>query len=973
MTPFLKQVALRYAGLPDAADRMFVFPNRRSIKFFEMYFAQARADASPDTPYLMLNTCTVNEFFQKAADLKASDRISLLVELYECYRKLDKTGETLDDFIFWGDIILSDFDDVDKYLVNPDGLYTNITDLKAMEDDCSYMTQEQKDAINRLAGHFNPGKWKRKPGVQQNFLTVWQILLPLYKDFRERLGVKGMAYEGMVYRTLADRLKEESVADILSAAFPAATGFVFIGLNALNECEKAVMSKMHDARLAEFCWDFQGPMISDKANAASHFMASNIECFGQDFEPEAGDARLKPCVHVISVPSATGQAKLLPSILEGVSEDERTLDFAVVLPDETMLDPVLDSIPPFVGTINVTMGYPLVSSSFYAFMRDALAMQMHMRLKGGEWHFYHKQVHALFTSGVLKSVLTKEEKDKAAAIRKEAKYYIPESDFGDSALFRLLFRPVAINLAAADAGQISALAGWQLELVRALVMRSGPDDTLLTECAFRYYRAVNVLKDKGLAILPQTWAHLVAQAAAALTVPFEGEPLGGMQVMGPLETRALDFKRVVILSSSEGTFPRRSVSSSFIPPELRKAFGLPTYEYQDAVWAYYFYRLISRAGHVWMIHDSRPDATSGGEESRYIKQLRYLYPDECILDEAVAGAGVDCMVDDGAISKTPEDIDRIRNGVFSASSLQTYITCPMRFYYSFIKRLRVEDEVKETLDRGLLGDVCHDTLWALYCSEEQMLSDSAFDKRGEKLKWENVPHMDMITRGYLESWLAREDLVRRKVVSVVKQKLHTIEVTGRDLVSVDIAVRFVMKVMEADIEMIKKNGPFRILGLEKEYKNRRICGHSFKGYVDRIDCFGDDSVRVVDYKSGSDSQDVLAVDDTGKLVKQLFNPSEVHGVKAALQFHIYDKFVGMDPAFEGRKVYNSMYAMSGLFLSEVAANPVSEEFTQTVDEELSELFAKMEDPDVPFSMTENTASCKYCDFKLLCGRVKKDN
>lgn len=971
MTPFLKQVAIHYAGIPDAADRMFVFPNRRSIKFFEMYFGQARAEVFPDTPYLMLNTCTVNEFFQKASGLKASDKISLLVELYECYSKLDKTGESLDDFIFWGDIILSDFDDVDKYLVNPDGLYSNISDLKGMEDDCSYMTQEQKAAIAKLAGHFNPGKWNRKPGVQQNFLTVWQILLPLYRSFVERLSAKGMAYEGMVYRALAERLKDESVADILSEAFRAVNGYVFVGLNALNECEKTVLSRMHDAHLAEFCWDFQGAMIADKANAASHFMDDNIARFGQDLKPLPED-RTKSAVHVVSVPSAIGQAKLLPSILEEVPEGERTLDFAVVLPDETMLDPVLDSIPDSVGTVNVTMGYPLVSSSFYAFMRDALSMQMHMRLKGGEWHFYHKQVHALFTSGILKSLLTDEEKKTAVAIRKDAKYYIPESDFGDSALLRLLFKPVAKDMASADAGQVRELAAWQLDLVRALVMRSGSDDPLMTECAFRYYRAVNVLKEKNLKILPQTWAHLVAQAAAALSVPFEGEPLGGMQVMGPLETRALDFKRVVILSSSEGAFPRRSVSSSFVPPELRKAFGLPTYEYQDAVWAYYFYRLISRAEHVWMIYDSRPDATSGGEESRYIKQLRYLYPDECVFDEAVAGADVDCTVADGDIPKTEADLARIRNGVFSASSLQQYVCCPMKFYYSFVRNLKVEDEVKETLDRGLLGDVCHDTLWALYCSEEQMLSDTPFDKRREKIRWDRVPHMELVTREYLESWLGREDLVRRKVISVVKQKLHTIEVTGRDLVSVDIAVKFVMRVVEADIELIKKHGPFRILGLEKEYVGVTICGHSFKGYVDRMDCFQDGGVRIVDYKSGSDSQEVLAAADTEKLVKTLFDTAESYKVKAALQFYVYDKFAGSDKSFEGRSIFNSMYAMSDIFSSEVAVNPMHDDFMAAVDKRLAALFEDMENKDIPFSRTEKTDSCKKCDFRLLCGRVKKD-
>lgn len=974
MTPFLKQTALHYAGRPDAADLVFVLPNRRSVKFFEMYFKQAQAEACPGKPYLMQELCTVNEFFQKASGLRTADKVSLLVELYECYKVLDKRGETLDDFICWGDILLSDFDDVDKYLVNADGLYSNISDLKEMEDDCSYMTEGQKAAIRKLAGHFTPGGRSRKSDVKQNFLTVWQILLPLYNSFRERLLAKGMAYEGMVYRSLADRLKAESVSDMLSEAFPARAGFVFVGLNALNECEKAVMSKMRNAGLAEFCWDFPGGMVSDPANPSSHFMQDNIVRFGNALSLDP-DGISKPAVHVISVPSATGQAKLLPSIVEGVPEDERTLDFAVVLPDETMLTPVLDSIPESVAAVNVTMGYPLASSAFYSFMRDALAMQMHLRRKDGEWYFYHKQVYSLFSAGTLKSILNDEEKALVAAVRKGAKYYIPEADFSGSPLLELVFSPVVKDMSATDAGQIRALASWQLELVRALVERSSPDEPLMTECAFRYFTAVSILKDKGLAILPRTWARLVAQSVAALSVPFEGEPLGGMQVMGPLETRALDFKRVVILSASEGVFPRRSVSSSFIPPELRKAFGLPTYEYQNAVWAYYFYRLISRAEDVWMIYDSRPDANSGGEESRYIKQLRYLYPRQCALDEAVAGAEVNTTAEDLDIPKTASDIERIRSGGFSASTLQTYISCPAKFYFSFVKRLRADQEVKETLDRGLLGEVCHDTLWALYCGEGQMEKQISFDKRGKEDRWENVPHLRVITREYLEGWLARVDLIRRKVMWVAADKLHTIEVTGRDLVSVDIAVKFVTKVLEDDIALIRQHGPFTILGLEKSYYDQQICGHKFVGFIDRLDSFEDGSVRVVDYKSGSDSQNVLAVgeDDAEAMATKLFDRSKGHEVKAALQFYIYDKFVGADPDFTGRRIYNSMYAMSNVFASDIAVHPMSEAFTLAVDERLATLFAELENPQVPFSRApRGSKGCEYCDFKLLCGRATKE-
>ena len=974
MKPFLLQTAEHYLQCSGLEDKLFIFPNRRSAVFFRKYLSDAvkalPAGSEYSTrPMMEPVMLSINDFFGQAAGLVPTDKVSLLLCLYDCYKSLNAAAEPLDDFIYWGDVLLSDFDDIDKYLVNAEGLFTNISDIKSIQDDFSYLTGEQIEAIRRLASHFSPGRWDGPaPGkgrdVKDSFIRIWHILLPLYNRFRQTLRDQGMAYEGLVYRDLAERLDSESIADVLSAAFPETSGFVLVGLNALNECERKVLGRMQKAGLAEFCWDFCGDMIRDEKNSSSHFISANLTSFPQAFEPEGGT---HPDINIVSVPSATGQAKILSEFVGKVPENERTLDFAVVLPDESMLMPVLGGLP--VPAINVTMGYPLADSEFYALMREICAMQMHQRMKDGKAFFYHKQVQSIFSSALIRNMMDETEAQRAAAIRKDAKYFIPEEDFGDSPLFRLLFRHVAGDLTSTDPGQIHSLASYLIEVVTALAPKLGEENILQIECARKYYCCVNALKDKPLAVLPKTWLHLLDQMASCMSVPFAGEPLGGLQVMGPLETRALDFKHIVVLSSNDGVFPRRSVSTSFIPPEMRAAFGLPTYEYQDAVWSYYFYRMISRAENVWLVYDSRTEGLNSGEESRYIKQLRYLYGDRCRITEYVTESALDNPLTEEEIPKTEEDVAVIRGTQLSASAVESYIHCPVKFYYHTVKKLYLDEEITDVVEADTLGEVCHDTLEALFCGEKAMASDAIFDKRDRKRMFKPLPEVD---ETYLSSWLEREADIRAKVYSLIKQKLRTIEVTGRNLVSAEIAVKYIMKVIGRDLELVRRHGPLKVYGVEKDYFDVDICGFRFGGYIDRLDGFRDGTVRVVDYKTGSDNPEVLDPELQPDFTGKLFSGSDSYKYKAAFQFYCYDRFIRSDKKYSGMTLKNSMYAMKDIFVHPVSVYDVSETFIASVDQQLSAVLAEMVDLNVPFKRTTAFNSCKYCDYKILCGKSDND-
>lgn len=970
MTPFLKQVADHYYNIGGIENRCFIFPNRRSMVFFRKHLC----DAVKDAPLLAPQMLTINDFFSRAAALLPADRVRLLIELYDCYAKLNPKAEPLDEFIFWGDVILGDFNDADKYLVDTRQLFANVADFKALQDTFEYLTETQREAIKGFLSHFNDQSGKLTvdlgsddPDVKGRFLQIWNILYPLYVSFNESLASKGMAYEGMVYRSLATRLKETPVEDVFKGIFPDDMEYVFVGLNALNECEKVLLRKLRDCGKAEFCWDWSGDMIRDPQNRSSFFMSDNVLEFPQDQKWDVQGLAV-PEINVISVASSVGQAKRLPDILrQRVGGPE---DCAVVLPDENLLRPILNSIPEDIADINVTMGLPMSGSLMYTMMADMSAIQMHAVFRKGGWYFYHKQVWDLFAGEIFRKAADEKTLEIVAKVKEGAKYYIPQEELCGSPLLDVIFRPVVTDPKLPSRAQVDAFAEYQKDVIKAVAPSIADDRSLALELEYakEYYKCINVLQEIGLEVLPVTYIRLLDQLLAGVSVPFRGEPLRGLQIMGPLETRALDFRNLIIMSANEGVFPRRSVSSSFIPPELRKGFGMPTYEYQDAVWAYYFYRMISRAEKVWMLVDSRTEGLKSGEESRYIKQLEYHFG--LPLKRYVVKSGDMKTAQLPDICKTEENVAQIKDTVLSATTLQNYIACPAKFYYGTVKGLELEEEVAESLDYGMFGTVYHDTMRALYTSEEAMDPSFFFNQRTENHGLKN-PSLDRISRAYIESWLERPDEVKRKVKALIMDQLNTIEVSGRNLVVADVIVRYVMKTLQRDLELLKKEGrdSFEILGREIKVRGE-FSGQRFKGFIDRLDSFAEGQARVVDYKTGKVLKDDENINDANAedIAEKIFNPDMKNWPKIALQFYIYDMLASSRPEVRDREIFNCVYSTAHLFKEPPVAVPMNRKFYDAVSERLKGLLEEMYDVQVPFRRTEDEGTCTYCDFRMICGR-----
>lgn len=985
MRPFLRQVADHYySGAP--VDRYcFIFPNRRSVAFFSSYLRDDVADSavprygSGTGPMCMPLTVTVSDFFRKAAGLETADRVTLLLELYDCYSRISPDAESLDDFISWGDVILADFSDVDKNRVDPAGLFRNVSEFKDMQDDFSHLEPGQRKAVERFLSHFRENGTLRPEvsgeRVKGKFLMIWNLLMPLYTEFNRRLEEKGLAYDGMVFRKTLQALGRESAADLFGRVFPGRERFVFVGLNALNECEKSVLKAMRDAGIAEFCWDYSSDMLRNLRGRPFQNMRANAGDLPQTWELDP-EGLPETRFNVLAVPSNVGQTMMLSHILRelGVGSAPAAGDCVIVLPDETLLMPVLNTIPAHISDVNLTMGYPMTASSLWSLMSEICRLQLNVRRTPSGPAFYHRQVSAIFSNGLFAGIACEKSRSVMARVREEAKHYVPQSDLSGSPLMDMVFRSVLSDPSAASAAQIDTFSQYQLSVLSFLASRIADSEQLAieTEFARRYYTCVNLLRNRKADMLPRTYVSLLSRIASGESVPFEGKALRGLQVMGPLETRNLDFDNVVILSCNEGRFPKKSSSGSFIPPELRRGFGLPTNEFKDAILAYNFYRLVQRARNVWLLYDSRTDRMGGGEESRYIKQLEYHFRKP--LKRYVADCGMSVRAADVSVAKPSGISGILKQRRLSASSVETYLRCQMKFYYSYVLGLRAENEVAESLDGGMVGNVFHSVMQALYMGDAAMDPDFSMERDDVRKAVESgkIKPLAKVSDSYLAGWLLREDDIKARIRSLVKKELGMSEVRGRDLVTEEVILMYVMNTVRRDREYLRRNGAghFNIIGLELPLE-WDCGGYRFFGYVDRMDSLDSGRVRVVDYKTGKVSEEEISVREgrEEETVNRIFNPD---GVKKrpliALQLFLYDKYAGNMPECRGVPLRNAVYHVSSLFnksVSELESHQ-NDVFMKKCGERLAETLEQIADPSVPFRANPDEEICDYCDYRNIC-------
>ena len=701
MNSFLQHIAqdlyTRYGS--DISELCIVFPNRRASLYFKKYLSELS-----DKPIWAPDTTTINELMQQISGLTTADHIKLLFELYRIYKQAKKSEESFDDFYFWGEMMLNDFDDIDKYLVNPEDLFKNLKSLKSIQDQFNYLSPEQVEAIKQFWQSFDPEK---NSAHQEDFISIWNVLLEIYKQFNKKLGELGIAYEGMIYRAVADKIKGNDVIELPHKKY------VFAGFNALNNCEKKFFNYLNNNKLADFYWDYDLSYINNKHHEAGLFLRDNINQYKQPESISGKDIftslSQNKNIEIISVPSDVGQAKVITQKLKenGANTGDSPNKTAIVLADEELLVPVLHSVPDSIDKVNITMGYPVNNTPVYSLLEHIIDLQKNAKETKNGITFYHKNVVAILNHQYVNSQYSKEATELLQYIKKNNKIVITRNELASCDFFKTIFTKINTS------PELSEYILNILHNIYNALKKSGQENTIHTtslekEYIYHIYLSINRLKDvlheQKIEIKMETYIRLIRKIIRNLRIPFTGEPLSGLQIMGILETRLLDFENLYITSVNEGIFPKTDAALSFIPYNLRRGFGLPTIEHQDAIYAYYFYRLLQRAKNVSIIYNSSSDGLQTGEMSRFLYQLKY----ESGFDIKEKSLKYDINITQPKeirIEKSDEILKKLSKFQSSAgetkylspSGLSTYLRCQMQFYFRYVAELRKQDELTEEI------------------------------------------------------------------------------------------------------------------------------------------------------------------------------------------------------------------------------------------------------------------------------------
>jgi len=963
MQVFLKEVARQifdeFSG--DMSKHKLVFPNRRSSLYFNKYFS-----AFVDKPLLAPDIFTINELFQTWSSFKLADPLYLMFRLYESYNTLNKAGDPFDEFYYWGDMIINDFDDIDKYLVDSRLIFQNLKDLRDIDAKFGGFEPEVIEIIRQFWSSFDPSSLTPE---KDDFLAVWDMLSNLYSDFKQILTESGMAYEGMLMREVVEAISSGSLELRDDKSY-----YHFIGFNALNKCEKVLMEELKKAGKAFFYWDYDKLYVNEENHEAGFFLRNNLSVYGQDLKGKMRYDKLissdQPSdkYEVYKAPSDVAQAKLIPEILKDFndigSEPDNT---AIVLADENMLMPVINSVPASIKDINITMGYPLYQTPVYSLIHQLLSLRRNARKGKNEiYSFYHADVIKILSHQYI-TFANADLCDKLKIrIKKNNLIRIGADKLQLNEFLGLLFDPAGDHIS------------YNKYLVNILgIILNGFSDTKEDGSAKNDYllqqeylykviaslkRLETVLDESQVIIGLDIYIRIVDKVLHKLIVPFTGEPLCGLQVMGILETRALDFKNIIFLSVNEGVLPRGSAGNSYIPYNLRMAFGLPTVKHQDSIYAYYFYRLIQRARRVRFIYNSSASGMRTGEMSRFLLQLKYdlnfntTFKDSRfnIVPPPVAGEWMKRdSLSQNKLEQLYLDSGQGRRGL-SPSALNTWIICRMKFFFRYIVGIEETDNIKEEVDSPMFGTILHDAMNKLYSSYAGVeLSKSTI----QKLAADN----EVIDRVLIESF--RKNYLRG----------GSDELSGKNIIITSVMKNMITRILDIDI----RYAPLKILELEKKYYSEiDIASDTGKimillgGTIDRVDKVGS-VIRILDYKSGKDSLDIDSLEGLTAYNNRNRN-------SAAFQTFVYSQIfsdnnpaTGLRPSlYPVRSIYKPGFTdvfniKKGEFKGEVHDFALlSSQFRENLKLVVSDIF----DPERDFDMTGIKENCSYCPYSRLCGR-----
>lgn len=964
MKPFLQELAEKiYSEHRNSLESVtLVFPNRRAALYFRKHLAQLL-----DKPSFSPGLITIEDFIGGFSSLKVAEKLQLIHRLYKVYQSVvpESAGETFDQFFFWGEMLLKDFDEIDKYMAEAGFLFRDLSHQKELDTEFDFLTDEQRDFLRSFWAHFDDKTSLNK----KRFLETWQSLPRVYEAYRDALSADGMAYEGMLHRQVATNI------ELLSgnSGYNQQQRLVFVGFNALTRAEEYIIAYFVGQKNASVYWDVDNYYFHNQVQEAGRFFReySQHSVLGRTFPADipSNFNRLKKA-SLYAAAQPVGQAKLMAQVLhEKLLSGYIPEETLVVLPDEKLLTAVLHGIAGKLDKLNVTMGFPLISTPLYNLIELLVELQQNRK----DDFFSHHQALALLGHPYVVAADPANAQAKRKAILFENWVHIPASFLtAEVELHRKIFsRPVPSN------GQTYALTltGYLKSVVLEIGTLEGLSD-IDGEYCFNFLQILNRMEvvfsdhhtpehEPGKSPRAvekeelKSFLRLFRQVTRAEKIPFTGEPLRGLQVMGVLETRNLDFRNVFILSLNEGAFPSFSSAGSYIPYNIRKAYGMPTVEKQDAMYAYLFYRVLQRAENVHLFYNSETDDLGQGEMSRYLQQL--VYESGISFEKHVLHNDIQ-PISPGPLTVTKDE--RVFNALsnyclgardpkkLSPTALNDYLECRLKFYFRYVARIREPREVEEDLDARVLGNFLHRVMEYFY--------EGVLARKGTKTieasdfhDYDNVIGK-LIDRAFIDNY--RLD----------PGKPVTYE--GQRLVVREIVKRFVDRIIEID----KGYTPFTIEALERDDillhvkvdKGVVVLG----GSIDRADRKAD-VIRVIDYKTGKDE---LSFQDVPSLFRR-----EKKRNKAAFQTFLYtlmfrqtileEQHIRIVPGLLNRiNLFHDDFRF-GLrqgktYLQD--ASPLLPEF----EEKISDLVKEVFNPDVPFDQTTDNETCRYCAYSQICYR-----
>ena len=959
MESFLKPVAadLYKHTEGNLAHTAVVFPNKRAGLFFNEYLAQ-----ESESPIWSPAYVSISELFRSLSPWEVGDPVKLVCELYKIFRRETQSTETLDDFYFWGEMLISDFDDADKNKVDTDKLFSNLQDLRNIMDDYTFIDDEQEEAIRQFFQNFSI---ERRTALKERFISLWDVLGNIYKGFRESLASQNIAYEGMMYRHVIEHLDVDKLPY---------EKYVFVGFNVLNKVEHTLFTQLKDAGKAAFYWDYDEFYMKENRQAVTHeageFIRRNLRDFPSPLSGELFKNLSKPKeVHYIASSTENAQARYLPQwIRNNLTTPEK--ETAVVLCNEALLQPVLHSLPAEVKHVNITMGFPLSQTPVYSFLIALLELHTHgFNFKSGRYTF-----QSVVT--LLKHPYTRQLTGQAELLEKELtrnnRFYPLPGELGKDEFLTRLFTPLSGNL------NLCIRLSETLQQVAGIYQAntSGTEDTdafnqLYRESLFKAYTTINrfrtLIEEDELTVQSETFRRLLVKVLSATNIPFHGEPAIGMQVMGVLETRNLDFRHLVLLSVNEGQLPKSGGDSSFIPYNLRKAFGMTTIEHKIAVYAYYFYRLLQRAERITLMYNTSSDGLNRGEWSRFMLQFLIEWPHPItrqFLEAGQSPQGTSPIT----VEKTPDVMRRMQSlfdvranpkAKFSPSALNYYLDCPLKFYYRYVAGLSAPDEVSAEIDSATFGSIFH------YAAEH--------------IYKDLTTHGKVINKEALETLLRNEVKLQDYVDTAFKKLFFNVpqnekpEYNGVQLINSAVIARYLKQLLQNDL----RYAPFTFIASEMEVDEpidiqtpKGVIKSRIGGIIDRMDS-KDGTLRIVDYKTGGDA-------DTPPHVESLFIPDKKRS-NYVFQTFLY-------AAIMCRKQPTMKIAPALLYIHRAATETYSpviqmgeprkpkeavEDFSKyekEYRERLQGLLEEIFNPEKSFTQTEIIEKCTYCDFKALCKR-----